>query len=171
MNVHDAIAARRSIRNYESRPIDKDTLRRVLDAGRLAPSARNMQEWKFVVVTDRDKLARMVEVCKGQRFVGEAGAAVVACAVQHDYVMSCGQYAHPIDIAIAVDHMSLAAVEEGLGSCWIGAFHEDKAKQLLGIPDDIQAVIILTLGYPAETPAPSPRNPFDEVFSFDTYGA
>ena len=171
MNVRDAIAARRSIRAYKEQPIEDDKLRRVLEAGRLAPSARNMQEWKFVVVRDKSVIQKMVDVCRGQKFVGEAGAVVVACAVKHDLVMSCGQYAYPIDIAIAVDHMSLAAVEEDLGSCWIGAFYEDKAKELLGIPDDVRAAIILTLGYPAESPGPKPRNPFEEVFCFDKYQA
>ena len=171
MNVHEAIAARRIVRSYKSRPIEDDKLRRVLEAGRLAPSARNMQEWKFVVVRDKSKIQSMVEVCRGQKFVGEAGAVIVACALQHDHVMACGQYAYPIDTAIAVNHMSLAAVQEGLGSCWIGAFYEDKARELLGIPDSVRAVIVLTLGYPAESPAPKPRNPFGEVFCFDSYQA
>lgn len=169
MNVHEAIAARRSVRAYKDRPIEEEKLRRVLEAGRLAPSARNMQEWKFVVVRDKATVREMVDVCRGQKFVGEAGAIIVACAVQHDHVMTCGQYAYPIDLAISVDHMSLVAVQEGLGSCWIGAFYEDKARELLGIPEDVRAAIILTLGYPAESPAPKPRKAFDEVFSFDRY--
>ena len=169
MNVHEAIAARRSIRAYEDKPIGNDKLRRVLEAGRLAPSARNVQEWKFVVVRGRALLKGLIPVCKGQRFVGEAGAVIAACAVQHEHVMPCGQYAYPIDVAIAIDHMTLAAMEEGLGSCWIGAFDEDQARELLGAPDEVRVVILLALGRPAEAPAARSRNRFDDVFCFEHY--
>ena len=170
MNAHEAIAARRSVRAYEDKPVEDEKLRRVLEAGRLAPSARNMQEWKFVVVRDEELRSRMVPACKGQEFVGEAPVIVVACAVEHDHMMPCGQYAYPIDLAIAVDHMTLAAVEEGLGTCWIGAFLEDEVREVLGIPDDVRVVTVLPLGYPAESPPARSRNAFEDVFCFDTYG-
>jgi len=169
MNVHEAIAARRSVRAYEDKPIEEDKLRRVLEAGRLAPSARNMQEWQFVAVRDKGLRSKLVPACKNQTFVGEAPVVIVACATQHEHVMTCGQYAYPIDLAIAVDHMTLAAVEEGLGTCWIGAFYEDRVRRVLGIPNDVRVVTVLPMGYPAETPTPRSRRSFDDVFLFDTW--
>ncbi|HUT25169.1 MAG TPA: nitroreductase family protein, partial [Sumerlaeia bacterium] len=76
---------------------------------------------------------------------------------------TCGQLTYPIDVSIAVDHMTLQAVEEGLGTCWIGAFYEDKAKAILGIPDDVRVVALLPLGYPAEEPPPRPRKALEEI--------
>jgi len=169
MNVHEAIAARRSIRSFQDKPIEEDKLRRVLEAGRLAPSARNMQEWRFVVVRDSALRERLVEACKGQQFVGAAPAVIVACAVQNEHVMTCGQHAYPIDLAIAVDHMTLAAVEEGLGTCWLGAFYEDRVREIVGIPDSVRVVTVLPIGYPDESPNARSRNAFDEVFCFDQY--
>jgi len=169
MNVHEAIAARRSIRSYRGDPVEEAKLRRVLEAARLAPSARNMQEWKFVVVRDAELRKKLVPACKGQGFVSEAPVVIAACAVKHDHVMTCGQYAYPIDLAVGVDHMTLAAVEEGLGTCWLGAFYEDRVREILGIPSTVRVVAVLTLGYPAESPGPRSRKPFEEVFCFDRY--
>jgi len=170
MDVREAIASRRSIRAYLDRPVEPDRLRRVLEAWRLAPSARNAQIWRFVVVQDRKTLQRLVPVCRNQAFVGQAAALIAACAVKHDHVMSCGQHAYPIDLAIALDHMSLAAVEEGLGTCWIGAFFEEPMREALGIPADVRVACVMTMGYPAESPAAKPRKPFDEVFGFERFG-
>jgi nitroreductase len=128
-----------------------------------------MQEWKFVVVRDKKLRAQLAEACKGQAFVAAAPVVIAACALKCDHVMTCGQYAYPIDLAIAVDHITLAAVEEGLGTCWIGAFYEDRVKQVLGIPDEARVVAVLPLGYPAESPDPRPRKPFDEVVVFDRF--
>ena len=169
MNVSDAISQRRSIRNYLARPVEAEKLERVLDAGRRAPSARNMQEWKFVVVRDAATRARLVEAACGQAFVGEAPVVLAACALACDHVMTCGQYCYPIDLAIAVDHMTLQAVEEGLGTCWIGAFHEAQVKEILGIPDPVRVVALLPLGYPARVPPPTPRKPLEEAVAWERW--
>ena len=169
MDVSTAIRERRSIRHYQERPVEKGKLERVLDAGRRAPSARNMQEWKFVVVREAATRVKLAAAACGQGFVAQAPAVVVACATQCDHVMTCGQLAYPIDVAIAVDHMTLQAVEEGLGTCWIGAFHEDQVKELLGIPGAVRVVALLPLGYPAETPGPRPREPLSHVVAWDLW--
>jgi nitroreductase len=163
MKISDAIRQRRSVRAFLDKPVEDEKLLRVLEAGRLAPSASNRQGWKFVVVRDKAARDRLVEVAKGQKFVGQAPVVIAACGTITDYRMTCGQLSYPIDVAIAVDHMTLQAVEEGLGTCWIGAFYEDKAKTLLGIPDDVRVVALLPLGYPAEEPPPRPRKPLEEI--------
>lgn len=171
MKVLEAIAERRSIRSFSSQPVEEEKLLRVLEAGRLAPSARNMQDWKFVVVKDPSIRRRLAEAARNQEFVGQAPIVVAACGTS-DYVMTCGQHTYPIDVAIAVDHMTLAAVEEDLGTCWIGAFYEDKVKEILGVPPTVRVVALLPLGYPAETSKtakamPKPRKPLGEIVVYD----
>ena len=165
MDVHEAIAKRRSVRKYASKPIEPDKLRRVLEDARLAPSARNIQEWRFLVIEDPPLRAGLMRAAKGQKFVGEAPAVIVACALICDYQMPCGQLAYPIDVTIALDHIALAAVEEGLGTCWVGAFVEDEVKKLLGIPALVRVVSLMTIGYPASpVGGEKERKAFEEVF-------
>ena len=173
MKVMEAIAGRRSVRSFSSRPIEEEKLLRVLEAGRLAPSARNMQDWKFVVVRDPDMRRKLAEAAKNQDFVGQAPVVIAACGTS-DYIMTCGQLTYPIDVAIAVDHMTLAAVEEDLGTCWIGAFYEEKVKEILGVPETTRVVALLPLGYPAEAAkatkaAPKPRKPIGEIVAYDRW--
>ncbi len=163
MDVRHAIQTRRSIRAYEPRAVEKDKLVRVLDAGRLSPSAGNRQERRFVVVSDAGKRKALSEAANNQSFIADAPLVIAACSIETEYVMKCGQFAYPIDTAIAVDHMTLQAVEEGLGTCWIGAFDEKKAKEILNIPDSVRIVQLLTLGYPLSAPNPTSRKSLDEI--------
>lgn len=163
MNVHTAIQTRRSIRAYDPRDVEEEKLIKVLDSGRLSPSASNRQERRFVVVKNALTRKALSEAAKNQKFIAEAAVVIAACAVETDYIMTCGQFAYPIDTAIAVDHMTLTAVEEGLGTCWIGAFDEKKVKEILNIPDEIRVVALLPLGYPSTIPQPKPRKSLDEL--------
>ena len=148
MDVMEAIKRRCSVRNYQERPVEEEKLRAILQAARLAPSASNRQEWRFIVVRDKKSRQRLMKAAKNQAFVGEAPVVIACCAETNNHMMSCGQLCYPIDVAIAIEHMVLMAVEEGLGTCWIGAFYEDQAKDILGIPKDIRVVELLALGYP-----------------------
>lgn len=163
MELWEAIRKRRSIRKFKDQPVEEEKLHRVLEAGRLAPSAGNRQEWKYIVVRDPEMRRKLAEAAHGQQFVAEAGVCLVCCAVGTDHVMSCGQPSYPIDVAISVDHMTLAAVEEGLGTCWIGAFEEPEVKKLLGIPEEVRVVALLPLGYPDMEPKPRRRKSLDEI--------
>lgn len=166
--VMTAIKMRRSIRHYKDKTVEEEKLDRVLEAGRLAPSAGNLQEWKFVVVRDkgtREKLA----IAADSRFVKEASVVIVACATVTDYAMECGQLAYQIDVAIAVDHITLKAVEEGLGTCWIGSFDEEEVKKILGIPDNIRIVTLLTIGYPKYVPGPRKRKRREEIVVYEKW--
>lgn len=169
MDVIEAIRTRRSVRSYQDKPIEDAKLQSVLEAGRLAPSANNMQEWRFVVVRDPGTRAELVEAAKGQAFVGQAPVVIAACATAPDYVMSCGNPSSLIDLAIAVDHMTLKAVEEGLGTCWIGAFYQGQVKEILGIPDTVNVVSLLPLGYPADEPKGKTRKLLAEVICHDRW--
>ncbi len=150
MTVMEAIKKRYSVRSYRDQSVESDKLGKVLEAARLAPSASNRQEWRFVVVQDKDTRQRLMEAAKNQAFVGEAPVVIACCAKTDGHVMTCGQMCYPIDIAIAIEHMALEAVEEGLGTCWIGAFYEDQVKEILGVPKDVRVVELLALGYPSK---------------------
>jgi nitroreductase len=169
MELWDAINRRRSIRKFTDQPVEEAKLNRVLEAGRVAPSAGNRQEWKYVVVRDAALRGQLAEAANGQQFVGEAPVCLVCCAVEAEHVMSCGQASYPIDVAISVDHMTLAAVEEGLGTCWIGAFREPAVKKLLGIPEKVRVVALLPLGYPDMEPRARQRKPLSEIVSWDRW--
>lgn len=169
MDVLDAIMSRRSIRSFLPNPIEPKKLEQVLEAGRQAPSASNQQPWRLIVVTDPKVRQQVATAARDQKFVGEAPVVLVGCAVKTDRVMTCGQHCYPIDLAICMTTMSLAAVSLGLGTCWIGAFHEDKVKEILGIPPEIRVVELMPLGYPAEHPEPRPRKPMEEFAVFEKW--
>jgi nitroreductase len=149
MNVMEAIITRKSVRAYLPTPVEDEKLNAVLEAARLAPSAANRQEWRFVIVREHGTRKKLAAAAGGQEFVGDAPVIIVACAETDGHVMRCGQLSYPLDVAIALDHMSLAAVELGLGSCWIGLFDEKKVKEILHIPDEIRVVELMPLGYPS----------------------
>jgi len=172
MDVMEAIRTRHSVRSYADKPVEDTKLEAVLEAGRLAPSAKNMQEWRFVVVRDPETRQKLIAAAKNQAFVGEAPVVIACCAENADYVMSCGQLSYPIDVAISIDHMTLKAVEEGLGTCWIGSFYEDQVKAILGIPKKTRVVEMLTLGYPkpGETGRPKSRLDMKEIVHWEKWG-
>ena len=168
MDVSQAIQSRYSCRRYEDKPIEELMLRNVLEAARQAPSAKNLQDWRFVVVTDKQIREKLAVAANNQTFIAEAGAIVVACTAS-EHVMRCGQAIGPIDVYIALEHMCLQATELGLATCWIGSFYPDKVKAVVGIPDHINIIELLALGHPADSPKPHRREPMDSIVSFETW--
>ncbi|ODU57163.1 MAG: hypothetical protein ABT01_02650 [Clostridium sp. SCN 57-10] len=162
MTVKEAIDARRSIRKYQDRDIEPEVLHEVLEAARLAPSAKNMQSWKFIAVTDKALRPAMVEACGGQTSVMEAPVSLVICATE-DSVMSCNQHRSSVDCSIAMSFVMLRACELGLGTCWLGHFYADRVKDVLGLPGNYIPVAVTPLGYPAEAGRERNRKAFDEV--------
>jgi len=170
MNVMEAIRERKSIRSYESRPVEEEKLQAVLEAARLAPSANNRQEWRYVVVRDQATRERLMVASNNQHFVAKAPVIIACCAQTDGRLLRCGQVAYTVDVSISIDHMTLAAVELGLGTCWIGSFYEDQVKEILGIPEEIRVVELLTLGYPAEPGRPRERKSLDEIVMYEKWG-
>jgi nitroreductase len=168
MDVFEAIKKRYSCRSYEARPIEQAKFARVLEAARLAPSAKNFQDWRFIVVTDADTKAQLAEAANNQKFVGTASAVLVACS-NSDCVMTCGQAIGPIDVSIALEHIALQATAEGLATCWIGAFYADKVRAILGIPADIAIIELMTIGYPADSQKPPRREPIEEIVCYEQW--
>ena len=170
MNVFEAIQQRYSVRRYQDRPVEAEKLARILEAARLAPSAGNRQEWRFVVVTDEQLRHQLMAAAGDQGFVGQAPVVIAACAETDERLMGCGQLSYPIDVAIALEHIALQAVEEGLGTCWVGAFDEAAVKQILDIPESIRVVELMPLGYPADQPKPKQRLALAEIVFPEKWG-
>jgi nitroreductase len=170
MDVYQAIATRKSVRSFRDKQVPDEALNRLLEAARLAPSARNLQEWRFIVVRDSSMRQMLAQAAKGQKQVAEAPVVLICCAETNEHVMTCGQLCYPIDLAIAIDHITLCAVAEDLGTCWIGAFYEDQVKMLLNIPPAIRVVSLLSLGYPADpSPQPKDRLPLNNIIRHERW--
>jgi len=163
--IIEEISKRRSIRNYKHKEIEKEKLERIKKAGQLAPTARNIQGWKIIIVEDKDMRDKLVDAASPhQPFLKDASAILVACSTNPDYIMRCGHPAFLIDLSIVLDHISLQAVKEGLGTCWIGSFYQEKAKKILNIPDNFKIVQLMSLGYPDEIPPQKPRKSLAELY-------
>lgn len=170
MSVLDIIRERFSVRRYTPAPVSEEDLDTVLEAARLSQSARNLQEWRLIVVREESSRRGLAEAAKGQMFVAEAPTVIVCCAEETGYVMTNGQQSYPIDLAIAMENMVLAAWERGLGSCWLGAFFEDRVKDLLGIPEEnVRVVGLLTLGHPEGTAPAKNRLPRERMVRYERW--
>jgi len=169
MDVFTAISERRSVRDFLPADIGRDKLLKILEAARLSPSAKNMQDWKFVVVQDAAIRKRLAEAANGQTWVAKASVIAVACGTGTEYVMPCGQYAYTIDVSIACTHMILAAWELGIASCWLGAFNEAAVKKILQIPDGVRVVAMIPFGYPARPVAAASRKRLEDIVSYDKF--
>jgi len=141
--------------------VPDDVLRSVLEAGRQAPSARNLQPYCFIVVRDPELKKKLI-FSEWNKFIEEAPIVIVGCGD------SRAKWA-VVDVAIALQNMVIAAEALGLGTCWIGHFIEDEVKRILRIPDYMRVVAMITLGYPAERPGPRPKKSLEELVRYDTY--
>ncbi|MEO0080523.1 MAG: nitroreductase family protein [candidate division WOR-3 bacterium] len=171
MDFYDVVRKRVSVRAYRPDPVPEDVLNRILEAGRLAPSAKNYQPWKFIVVRDPKVREALVPACRGQAFIAQAPVVICACALEEEAWKGMGGYwsAAPVDVTIALEHMILAAAAEGLGTCWIGAFVEEEVRKVLGIPAGVKPIALTPLGYPAQEPKPRPRKPLEEIVAYDRW--
>jgi nitroreductase len=148
MNVFEAIARRNSVRSYLDKPVEQGKLQTLFSAVRMAPSARNAQEWRFILVTDR-ALRERVAAAGGQPFLFQCPVIIAVCAETDRRICRCGETAYPLDVAIAIDHLTLAAAALGLGTCWVASFDARPVKEALNIPEAAPVVELVALGYPA----------------------
>jgi len=174
MELHEAIQERRSIRRFIDKTIPEEILTRILNAGRLAPSAVNLQPWRFVVIREPVTKIELVECTRGGKHthLGMGDVIIVACGNEKECYQRQGNYmkTFAIDVTIALAHMMLAATAEGLGTCWIGAFDEEKVKNLLNIPDPWRVVAMTPLGYPDESPPDRGRKSLNEIVCYEKWG-
>ncbi len=169
MDFQELIRVRRSIRGYKREPIAEDILHRVLGAGRIAPTAANLQPVHLVLVTDAEVRARM-KAAYAREWFYTAPAIVVGCLEPAKaWQRSDGFSAGELDVAIVMDHIILAAAEEGLGTCWVVAFDETKTKEILGIPPDVRVIAMTPLGYPDSDPRPFARKRLEDMLHKDRW--
>ena len=165
MSLIDFIFNRRSIRSYENREVPEEVLTQILEAGRQAPSAANRQPIHFIVVKDNE-LKKNFSSLQFNGFIKEAPLVIVGCADVNSLLT--GKWA-VVDTAISMQSMVIAAWTLGVGSCWIGAFNEEKVKEALKIPEKWKIIALITLGYPAEQPKQRKKKPIEELFSFNSF--
>jgi len=167
--VLEAIKKRKSVRGYLEKKIPEDFLLEIMEAARLAPSASNRQPWKLVFVKDKKLRQQLIPASRNQSFIGEASVVIAGCATNINHIMPNGVHSYPVDLAIALDHISLQAAELGLGTCWIGAFNQEKVKKILHITDNVTVVCLMTLGYPAGDGFKSSRKPLEEIICYNYF--
>jgi nitroreductase len=164
MSLVDVILSRRSIRKYDDKDIPSDVMDKILEAGRQSPSAANRQPYHFIVVSDSEIKKDLPGLVSG--FLKNAPVVIVGCA--NPEVLLTGKWA-VVDTTIALENMVLAAWSLGVGSCWIGAFNEQRVKDKLQIPESWKVVALLSLGYPAENPKQRKKKEKSKLFSFNKF--
>ena len=174
MNFLEVVQARRSLRSYLDKPVEREKLEYVLESARLAPSWKNMQCWRFIVVEDatarKALAASMGETNPGRKALMGAPIVIVLCAVPTESEVWEGKDFMMLDAGLAMEHLLLAATDQGLGTCWQGLFSEEKVRESLSVPDNVRVVAMTPLGYAAEERRPRPRKTMAEIVFYEKYG-
>lgn len=168
MNLFEAIKRRRSIRQFTGDPLGKDTLARILDAARWAPTASNQQRWRFVVVTSATVRELIKNFSPG--IFAIPAAYIVICVEKAPDAGNRAEVSYLADCAIAAQNIMLAAYAVGIGSCVVLAFSKTAVAEVLNLPENVEPLLVVTLGYPAEAPEPPPRLDLNQIAFIDEYG-
>lgn len=161
------ITERRSCKLFDGRAVEPAKLDQIVEVGRLAPSAKNRQEWRFIVIRKADLRDKIAAAAFREENVATAPVVIAACTTNIDYMMPNGQYSHPIDLTVAATFMAIQAEAEGLQSCFITTFDEQEVKDLLSVPHRMRVVLLLVLGYAEGGTMPQPRKPLQQVVSYE----
>ena len=169
MDIYEAIKKRRSVRAYKDEKIDEAVFNRILEAARLAPSANNSQGYKFIIVKDTEKKKALAKAALNQTFIARAPVIIVGVALNPELDDDSTVPFYAVDLAIAFDHITLAAAAEELGTCWIGAFIQEDVKQILGVPQKHKIVALMPLGIPNDKPVPKTRKNLKELIRHEKF--
>lgn len=173
MDILEIIKGRRSIRNFKTEDLPEQIVENLVEAARWAPSAGNIQPWKFIIVRKPETKKKLAKTALEQAFVEEVPVVIIVCADENRSSQGYGSRGRTLyciqDTAAAIQNIHLAAYALGLGTCWIGAFDEEEARKILKIPQGIRPVAIIPVGYPAESPQPRKRRPLDEIVHYETF--
>jgi nitroreductase len=173
MDVFEAIKGRRSIRAFKDTEIPSETVDKLIEVAQWAPSAGNIQPWEFIVVREQETKHKLTEAALNQTFIEEAPVVIVVCANEDRSAQGYGQRGKTLyclqDTAAAIQNINLAAHALGLGTCWIGAFNEEEARQILKIPEGIRPIAIVPVGIPNESPPPRRKRLIDEIVHNETF--
>ena len=155
MELQEAIKGRRSIRKFKKQNVTEETVAQLIEAASYAPSAGNIQPWEFVIVRNPTVKKKLAQAALDQAHVEEASAVIVVCADEKSSSMGYGIRGRTLyclqDTAAATQNILLTAHSLGIGTCWIGSFNEDEAKEALNVPEGVRPVAMIPLGYPDET--------------------
>jgi nitroreductase len=163
MEFSELIKERYSVRAYTPDPVEEEKLEKVLEAARLAPTAANRQPFQLIVIHTAGREEELYDVYRKAWFV-EPPLVICACGLkERGWTRRDGKSYVDVDVAIAMDHLILAAANEGLGTCWVGAFDPAAARRVLGLPDEVEPIAFTPLGYPADEPGTKKRKPLDEL--------
>jgi nitroreductase len=167
MDFAELVEARYSVRAYRADTVPEELLSRVLEAARLAPTAANRQAFQLVVIHVKGRETELQQIYEREWFT-QAPLVICACGLpQENWVRRDGKNYNDVDVAIVMDHLTLAAADLGLGTCWIGAFDPDAARSVLGLPDEVEPVAFTPLGYPADAPRPKKRKALGELVRYE----
>lgn len=173
MDVMSAIQNRYSERMYKSKRIKTEELYQILEAGRLAPSACNKQPWKFIVISEEESLKKLCEAYPKDWFSAVPQVIVICGEQEEAWTRASFDYKSSLDIdaAIAIDHMTLCATELGIGTCWVCAFNPTLVSELLQLPQGVEPIALLPIGYPASASGnKKQRKSIQEIVFFEKYG-
>lgn len=161
------IKNRRSIRAFKDREIEKEKLEKILKTAQEAPSAGNLQAWRVLIVKEKEKKEKLAQAARNQTFIIQAPVILVFLADQQRSAKKYGfrgiQLYALQDATLAAIFAWLEAVAQGLASCWVGAFEENRIRELFNLPSYLQPIALLPLGYPKEFPPRPPRLPLKEM--------
>jgi nitroreductase len=160
---------RYSVRSYQSRTVEEPLLLKILEAGSLAPSACNNQPWVFIVIRKEETKKELLAAYERKWFADAPVILALCCDLSQSWRRSDGKNHGDMDIAIAMDHITLAATEAGLGTCWVGNFKVAEARRVLRLPENIEPVIFTPLGYPASQPPVKKRKKLEEIVHWEYY--
>jgi len=173
LDVFEAIKKRRSTRVFTHEDVSKEEIEKLLDAARHAPSAGNIQPWEFIVIRDFRIKQKLSMDALDQNFIKEAPVVIVVCANELRSSRRYGSRGATLyclqDTAAAIQNMLLTACALGLGTCWVGAFHEDDVRKTLNIPKGVRPVAMIPIGHPAEKPETRVKRALSEIVLYETY--
>ena len=170
MEFSELIRQRYSVRSYQSREIEEETLQRILDAFVLAPTAANRQAIGLVVIHTSGREKELKRIYNTDWFARQPPIVVCACAIKDKcWVRRDGKNYCDVDVTIATDHLILAATAEGLGTCWIGAFDPAAAREVLGLPQGVEPIAFTPLGYAADSPKPKLRKKVEQLVHYERW--
>jgi len=173
MDVYECIKSRRSIRKFKDKPVEWEKIIRILDSGRLAPSAGNLQNWKFIMIKDEKNRKKIAEAALKQRWMETAPVHIVICAQPEKASRFYGTRGERLyttqNCAAATQNMLLTAHSLGLGACWVGAFDEEMVRRATSLPEEAYPHAIVAIGYPNETPPMPPKARIEHVSYLETW--
>ena len=167
MDFLELTKRRYSVRAYKSDPVEDDKLQKILEAARMAPTSSAQKTFQLIVIHTKGKEEELSRICRARWFI-QAPIVICMCGISsQSWVRRDGKDYCDIDVAIAMDHLILAAADLGLGTCWVAGFHLDAARDVLNLPDDVEPIAFTPLGYPDDQPKEKSRKFVDELVRYE----